>query len=158
MRRPVKYPNIFVAPNVVLGPHRGKSALRSPVTVCVATIFTWTYTPGDRDFALLTSSDRMITAADIEWEPPQLKTCFLTSKINILISGDYRVHSEAIKSAQRYVASYPEATVADVEKKVWRGVRRDESAGCCTCRTFAPWLEFGYFHNETTRTFAVAGN
>src|SRR6202030_2327464 len=61
-----------------------------------------------------TMSDRMITAGDIEYEPPQYKTCFLTRKVHILIAGDYPTHSEAIAQVQRQVILKPDTDVATI--------------------------------------------
>lgn len=66
------------------------------MTVCIAALFQWTYAPGDTGLVALTTSDRMITAGDIEYEPPQFKTSFLSQHIHIMVSGDYGSHSEAL--------------------------------------------------------------
>jgi hypothetical protein len=78
------------------------------MTICIATLFTWNYAAmaevPDLGLAALTTTDRMITAGDIEYEPPALKCCFLTRRVHILVARDYPTHSEAISSVQRALA------------------------------------------------------
>lgn len=78
------------------------------MTVCVAAVFNWTYGPGDTGAAIVTASDRQITAGDIEYEPPQIKVCFLTPRLMILIAGSYAIHSEALRYTQRTLLETPE--------------------------------------------------
>ena len=72
------------------------------MTVCIAASFKWNYAhfgqPEDLGPGILTVSDRMITAFDIEYEPTQTKVAFATRRCVILIAGEYLVHSQAIKS------------------------------------------------------------
>jgi len=79
------------------------------VTVCIAALFSWSYGPNDYGKAVVTASDRQITAGDVEFEPPHFKVCFLTRKVLILIAGDYPTHSEALIHTQRHLAAMPES-------------------------------------------------
>lgn len=81
---------------------------RGPMTVCVATVFNWSYGPNDVGPAVVTASDRQITAGDIEYEPAQVKICFLTPRLIILIAGSYPIHSEAILCTKRAVQESPQ--------------------------------------------------
>ena len=75
------------------------------MTVCIAALFRWPYGKNDIGTAVVTASDRMITAGDVEYEPAQLKIGFLSRRVLILIAGDYTVHSHAIKEVQYQVRS-----------------------------------------------------
>jgi hypothetical protein len=81
------------------------------VTVCIASLFNWNYGNDELARVAITASDRQITAGDIEYEPHQTKTCFLTPRVLILIAGDYATHSEAILTLQRKLLGKPESDV-----------------------------------------------
>ena len=74
------------------------------MTVCIATLFKWNYAapgvPPKLEFAALTASDRMITAADIQYEPQQQKIAFFDGTM-ILVAGDIAIHSQAILDTQK---------------------------------------------------------
>jgi hypothetical protein len=76
------------------------------VTVCIAALFTWNYAPiGSQPqlgTAAITASDRMITAADVQYEPLQQKIAFF-DKTMILIAGDIAIHSQAILDTAKEV-------------------------------------------------------
>jgi len=59
-----------------------------PVTICIAA--------ASQNIVLL-CADRMITAGDIEFEPPTAKITFLTSAIAIMFSGDADLHIEILR-------------------------------------------------------------
>lgn len=69
------------------------------MTVCIATLFTWNYATGgaptQMGIAAVTASDRMITAADVQYEPLQQKIAFFDNTM-ILVAGDIAIHSQAI--------------------------------------------------------------
>jgi hypothetical protein len=73
---------------------------RNPVTVCIATLFRWNYAlegePPKHSIAAITASDRMLTAADVQYEPLQQKTAQLGGSI-ILVAGDIGVHGQALR-------------------------------------------------------------
>ena len=71
-------------------------------------MFKWIYGPNDSGPAIVTASDRMITAGDVEYEPNQTKICVLTRNVLILIAGDYVIHSEALIHLQRQLVALPE--------------------------------------------------
>jgi hypothetical protein len=65
-----------------------------PVTVCIAA----------RSFSsVFLVSDRMITAGDIQFEPPVEKIIFLTSSIAVMASGDSAFHTEVMKDVMKEV-------------------------------------------------------
>ena len=76
------------------------------MTVCIATLFKWNYAapgvPPKLEFAALTASDRMITAADIQYEPQQQKIAFFDGTM-ILVAGDIAIHSQAILDTQKQI-------------------------------------------------------
>jgi hypothetical protein len=76
------------------------------VTVCIAALFRWNYAalgePANHGVAALTASDRMITAADVQYEPQQQKIAFFGKSL-ILIAGDIGIHSQAIRETQKQV-------------------------------------------------------
>lgn len=64
------------------------------MTVCIAA----------RSFsAVFLVSDRMITAGDIQFEPPVAKITFLTSSIAVMAAGDSAFHSEIMSDVMREV-------------------------------------------------------
>lgn len=65
---------------------------RSALTVCVAAIC--------EDNIILGASDRMVTAGDVEFEPPQTKVTFLTSSIAVMIAGDSSLQVEIVYEAR----------------------------------------------------------
>jgi hypothetical protein len=77
-----------------------------PVTVCIATLFRWNYAakgePTDFGIGAITVSDRMITAADVQYEPQQQKIAFF-GKTLILVAGDIGIHSQAIRETQKEI-------------------------------------------------------
>lgn len=96
------------------------------MTVCVACLCNWTYAPNDVGRAVVTASDREITAGDIEYEPPQFKVSFQGRRAIILIAGDYPTHSEALQQTQRTIARTSEddpATIAEIYASSLRGLK-----------------------------------
>jgi hypothetical protein len=96
------------------------------VTVCVACLCGWAYTPNDLGRAAVTASDREITAGDVEYEPPQFKVSFVGKRAMVLIAGDYPTHSEALQQTQRTIASTSEddpATIAEIYASSIRGIK-----------------------------------
>ena len=77
-----------------------------PVTVCIAALFRWNYAkpgePVDHGIAAITASDRMITAADVQYEPQQQKIAFF-GKTLILVAGDVGIHSQAIRETDKEI-------------------------------------------------------
>jgi hypothetical protein len=72
------------------------------VTVCIASIFRWSYsTPGvpgvEWGSAALAVSDRMITAGDVQYEPQQFKVSRASPTTVVMIAGDYSLHTQALK-------------------------------------------------------------
>jgi len=115
----------------VLQIRRRRQERRSPVTVCIASIFTWHLTDGQTELAVLTASDRMITAADIEYEPSQLKLAFFTSHILGMVAGDYPTHSDAIgivKARLQHTTGASVKDVADMYGQAISEVRRARAA------------------------------
>jgi hypothetical protein len=77
-----------------------------PVTVCIATLFTWNYAPAGEEprtgVAAITASDRMITAADIQYEPQQQKIAYFGRSL-VLVAGDIGIHSQAIRETEKEI-------------------------------------------------------
>lgn len=73
------------------------------MTVCIATLFKWNYANrGEAPIfgtAAITASDRMITAADVQYEPQQQKIAFFGRSL-ILVAGDIGIHSQAIRETE----------------------------------------------------------
>lgn len=86
---------------------------RDPMTVCIAALFDWRY--GEKDFgrAVIAVSDRMLTAGDIEYEPENMKVCFINRNVIVLTAGDVAVHSEALAHLMR---RFPTKSFAKVEE------------------------------------------
>jgi hypothetical protein len=59
------------------------------VTVCIAALCQWNGVP-----IVLGASDRMLTSADITFEPPASKIYSITNSIHALIAGDATIHAE----------------------------------------------------------------
>lgn len=70
------------------------------MTVCVAAIC-----ENDRIFG---ASDCMITAGDIQFEPPDIKVSVLTSSIAVMIAGDSALHAEILQSVRAEVGERTE--------------------------------------------------
>jgi 20S proteasome alpha/beta subunit len=103
---------------------------RSPVTVCVATLFRWNYAPPgkpeDLGAAALVASDRMITAGDVEYEPNQLKVAYISKNAVIVIAGQYPMHSQALKEMVKRADIKPETppeTIANLYGKAIQKIR-----------------------------------
>ena len=58
------------------------------MTVCVAAIC--------GDSSIVGASDRMITAGDVEFEPPQTKLWNVSSSIAVMIAGDASLQMEIL--------------------------------------------------------------
>src|ERR1700722_15759798 len=74
---------------------------RCALTVCVAAIC--------EDNIILGASDRMVTAGDVEFEPPQTKVTFLTSSIAVMIAGDASLQLEIMYEVRNEVQVRVEA-------------------------------------------------
>lgn len=76
------------------------------MTVCIAVLFNWNYAkPGDPvelGRAAFTASDRMITAADVQYEPQQKKVAYFGKSI-VLVAGDIGLHSQAIRDTEKEI-------------------------------------------------------
>lgn len=72
-----------------------------PVTVCVAAIC-------DHN-TVIGASDRMITAGDVQFEPPQTKVAMMTSSIGIMTSGDTTINSQILQSVHMEMIELLEA-------------------------------------------------
>lgn len=79
---------------------------RRIMTVCIAALFKWNYASGSEPVkhgtAAITASDRMITAADVQYEPQQQKVAFFGRTL-ILVAGDIGIHSQAIADTEREI-------------------------------------------------------
>lgn len=77
---------------------------RRAVTVCIAGLFNWNYAqpgmPTDWGRVALLLSDRMITAGDVQYEPATPKIIRLAENAVVQFSGDYAIHSQALKDTR----------------------------------------------------------
>lgn len=84
---------------------------RSRVTVCIAAIHNGN--------AVLGASDRMVTASDIEFQPPQSKIWQITSSIVVMTAGDSniqtQVYSKTLEIVFERIKSNPQKWVAVVD-------------------------------------------
>jgi hypothetical protein len=76
------------------------------VTVCIAVLFSWNFNTSLENprfgKGAITASDRMITAADVQYEPQQTKAAYF-GKSMLLVAGDMAIHSQAIADAEKEV-------------------------------------------------------
>lgn len=101
------------------------------MTVCIAALINFIYADNALGRAVIAVTDRMLTAGDIEYEPPQFKVAFLRKRIVVLIAGDITVHSEVVNYVQRSLAANPEddvETVADLYANNIRKLRTKRAA------------------------------
>lgn len=89
---------------------RRRTRRRLPVTVCIAAICTWGDPPQQH---IITISDRMLTAADIEFEPPQAKVYVLGTNMVALIAGDATAQAEICHLTMREVLREGKTYVAE---------------------------------------------
>lgn len=75
------------------------------MTVCIAVIC--------EGNIILGASDRMITAGDIQFEPPTRKVLGITSSIALMFAGDAALHSEVTQAVQARVAEQIRINPAD---------------------------------------------
>lgn len=99
-------------------PHSINRMRGDRVTVCIAALCRWNYSSGDKpdDWGVvaITASDRMITFGDVQYEPNQTKVANFSRNVMLLISGDYALHSEAIKTTMKDLAGRQNVLPRDV--------------------------------------------
>src|SRR5271168_731331 len=66
-----------------------------PVTVCIAAIY--------EDAGVFSASDRMITAGDVQFEPPVEKVRYLTSSCLVMFAGDAAMQTEIIQATREVI-------------------------------------------------------
>lgn len=86
---------------------------RVPVTVCVAAICKDELSNQTMIFG---AADRMLTAGDIEFEPPRQKMLALTSSIVVMSAGDDPIQMEILRDVQAAVSK----RVAEEPSNWWR--------------------------------------
>jgi hypothetical protein len=100
---------------------------RRPVTVCVGTLFQWNYAgpgePENRMTAGIVASDRMLTAGDVQYEPPKLKMAQMTPRVMALLAGDYPLHSQAIIDARKLVQGSPDKSPENVAQMYGKAIQ-----------------------------------
>lgn len=97
------------------------------MTVCIASMFNWNYGLGnavDLGKAIITMSDRQLTAGDVEYEPEHLKMTFFTPHTVCLVAGDFPTHSEAVLRTHRQLLAAPE-TDPGVIAELYAGFLRE---------------------------------
>ena len=97
------------------------------MTVCIAGLFRWNYgtlTSQRPEAAALVITDRMITAGDVQYEPQQTKIGSITPLTILVISGDYSVHTQAVKSTAKHFNKNPNASPHDIATFYGREIQR----------------------------------
>jgi 20S proteasome alpha/beta subunit len=84
---------------------RPAARARGPMTVCVAALSRWKYPDGLDGSAVVLASDRMMTSADTEYEPPKRKVGNLTDRSLIMVAGDFTAHSQLVLMASEKIKS-----------------------------------------------------
>lgn len=92
------------------------------MTVCIAARFGWLYDNGPRP-AVLIAADRMLTAGDIEYEPPKLKMGALTNNVLVLVAGEIVAHSEALAEVQKKLVVQSETDVGKLSEMYAKQIR-----------------------------------
>lgn len=115
--------------NCLWTPKTRREPERRDVTVCIAMAFIWNYGPDHGGFgqAILTASDRMLTAGDLQYEPRQQKISRLTPSTLLMVAGDMTVHTEAITYALdeiNLITAPKIAEVVDIYAKHIKNIRR----------------------------------
>lgn len=97
------------------------------MTVCLAVLFRWNYAGRGElpvfGVGAITASDRMITAADVQYEPNQQKMAFVPPRTVILISGDFATHSYAIRETQKAFSGKTETNPYDIALTYGRAIQ-----------------------------------
>jgi hypothetical protein len=102
------------------------------VTVCIAVLFSWNYEtpPGNPVFhkGAITASDRLITAADVQYEPQQKKAAYF-GKSMLLVAGDMGIHSQAINDAEKEIRGrdLPPHDIARIYGRCIQGINRQQA-------------------------------
>jgi hypothetical protein len=65
------------------------------MTVCIAALIPWMYDE-QLGMAVITASDRMLTAGDIQYEPTNFKVSFLSDTVMLMVAEDMTVQTEAL--------------------------------------------------------------
>lgn len=96
------------------------------MTICIAALCRWNYGPSDSPEwgpAAIVVTDRMITAGDVQYEPPQTKHAQITPHVLLVIAGDYSSHSQAIKRTVQHFNGSTNATPEDVAAFYGRAIQ-----------------------------------
>lgn len=84
------------------------------MTVCIAALLTWFFEGGEPGRAIITASDRMLTAGEIEYEPPQVKQAMLGKSVIALVAGNFSIHSEAVLATLKHLRAEPTGDVEEI--------------------------------------------
>jgi 20S proteasome alpha/beta subunit len=113
------------------------------VTICIATLFHWNYSPNATPLhrmCALVASDRKITAGDVEYEPAQQKFAQMTPSTILLVSGDISVvHIYAIDK-NGMIACWDDVGFAAIGSGAWHAKSLLMQAGYVNKAIFAPAL------------------
>jgi hypothetical protein len=95
------------------------------MTVCIAAVIPWLYHPTHEiGTAVITASDRMLTAGDIQYEPAQHKVSFISTHAIIMVAGDMVIHTEALLSTQSDIQRDNFTTVRQIAENYASHIRR----------------------------------
>jgi len=83
----------------------------APMTVCIAAICTW---PADNGLMIVGASDRMLSAHDIKFEPPQQKIYYFHERAIALTAGDPYAQIAINGEVSRALAEKPRKTIQEI--------------------------------------------
>ena len=100
------------------------------MTICIAAQITWNYAGKDEvpqlGRGILTLSDRMITAGDVQYEPHLVKSGRITPYVMVLCAGQLPLHSQALLATHGQVRGDPKTsplTVANIYAQAVQAIR-----------------------------------
>lgn len=111
------------------------------MTVCIAALFNWNYAkigePVKHGTGAITASDRMITAADVQYEPQQQKIAYFGRSL-VLVAGDLGIHSQAIADTAKEIRgrALEPLDIAKIYGRAIQGANRKlaENENSCSAR------------------------
>jgi len=84
------------------------------MTVCIAAVCNSATPEGGVKRVAIIAADRMMTAGDIQYEPPMRKMAFISRRVVILVAGDLVIHTEALQATHREIMGKSTGDVEDI--------------------------------------------
>lgn len=130
------------------------------MTVCIAALCTW---PDDGSLMIVGASDRMLSAPDIKFEPPQMKIYRFSDKVIALIAGDPYAQMAICYETSRAIDARKQAkrktdTVADIAGlfgDAFSKYRREKAENRCLKTVGLDVAEFLNRHSEWDANFVA---